>query len=82
MGDRHNHVWKRLFKRPDDKDTGRRLTYLLAGRDRIHVCTVEGCGVIAKRARRTGRMHPLLMQHDVRKQADEWNEGMARERTT
>lgn len=72
MGERHNHFWRRLFKRPDD-DTGRRLTYLLAGWDRIHVCTVEGCGVIAKKARHSGLMRPLLMQEDVRKRAEEWN---------
>jgi len=70
---RHVHAWKRLFKRPNDEDNNERLAYLLAGWDRIHVCTVDGCGVIAKRAVRTGRMHPLLLQDDVRRRAEEWN---------
>jgi hypothetical protein len=69
----HEHDWKRLFTRPDDSDGDRRLSYVLAGWERIFVCASEGCGVIAKRAYRTGRMHALLMQDEVRKRADDWN---------
>jgi hypothetical protein len=69
----HRHDWKRLFTRPDDRNTERRLAYVLAGWERIFVCTAEGCGVIAKRAHQTGRMCPLLLQDDVRKKADAWN---------
>lgn len=69
----HTHEWKRLFTRPDDSNGERRLTYVLAGWERIFVCIGDGCGVIAKRAHQTGRMRPLLLQNQVKGQAERWN---------
>lgn len=80
----HTHEWKRLYTRPNEADTGRRLTYVLAGWERVFVCTVEGCGQIAKKAHQTGRMRVLLMQEFHRQRAEEWNreERALKERAT
>jgi hypothetical protein len=67
------HIWKRLFRRPDDSDTDRRLTYVLAGWERIFVCKVEGCNVLAKKTNQTGRMAVLLFQKTYHESATAWN---------
>jgi predicted metal-binding protein len=65
------HEWKRLFTRPDDSDTERRLSYVLAGWERIFVCT--SCSVVAKKTHQKGRMAILLLQEQFHEKATAWN---------
>lgn len=74
MTGQHKHVWKRLFKTPDAKDTGSRLSYLLGKRDRYFGCTE--CPAVGNKAKFSGVIYPISDSGaaERREQAAEWED--------